>query len=265
MPNGVEGRVASAPAGPPAGTGSGDPTWKALYRTGGIAAFVYVLSGLVVPALLFIPQRYERGMDGDTLLQFIADHRLWWIVLQTLVLGLPSFVAIVFFVALFVSLLPASKSLALMGASIVLTVFVLFIAYYPVTLGIVYLSDLYTTSGPERQASLAAAGEGLIAVIDAFNPLYESVLAVGVLCYALAMLKGVYPRGVAYLGLATAAAVPVALSLWPLVGIGYFWWWLLFVAWFLATGWHLYRLGSDGGQGTAVRSQRDAGVTATDA
>lgn len=36
-------------------------------------------------------------------------------------------------------------------------------AYYPVLLGLVYLSDQYATAGAVRQASLEASAEALIA------------------------------------------------------------------------------------------------------
>ena len=42
-----------------------DPSWRGLYRAGGISAFLYVLLGVVVPGLLFIPVGYQRGMSGD--------------------------------------------------------------------------------------------------------------------------------------------------------------------------------------------------------
>jgi hypothetical protein len=45
-------------------------------------------------------------------------------------------------------------------------------------------------------------------------------------------------------GIATCIVAFIGLALWPVVGVGYFWWWLLFFIWFLAVGWKLYRLGS---------------------
>jgi hypothetical protein len=45
------------------------------------------------------------------------------------------------------------------------------------------------------------------------------------------------------LGIATCIAAFIGLALWPIVGVAYFWWWLLFVIWFIAVGWKLYQLG----------------------
>jgi hypothetical protein len=224
---------------------SPDPSWRGLYRAGGVAAFLYVLLGVVVPGLLFMPVGYERGLDGDTLLRFIADNRTWWVVVQTLSLGSP-ILAIVVFAAIFVALKDVNRGSAAVGALVASTCQVLFVAFYPLTLGVVHLSDQYVTAAGTRRASLAAAAEALVAVLDSYSPLYEGAFAVSILMLSLVMLRGVFPRAVAHLGLATAAAAVVALSLWPIIGMGYFWWWLLFVIWFSGAGWRLYRLGCAG-------------------
>src|ERR1044071_8640466 len=88
---------------------SADPSWQGLYRTGGVAAFLYVLLGVVLPGVLFLPVGYQRGMSGDELLRFVADNRSWWVIVQTLSLGAP-FVAIVVFAAIFVALKDVNKS-----------------------------------------------------------------------------------------------------------------------------------------------------------
>jgi hypothetical protein len=206
-------------------------------------AFLYVLLGVVVPGLLFLPVGYERGMNGDALLRFIADNRTWWIMVQSFSLGAP-ILAIVVFAAIFVALKDVNRSYAALGAIIAITCQILFVAFYPLTLGVVHLSDQYMTAVEARQVSLAAAAEALVAVLDAYNPLYEGAFAISILILSLVMLRGVFPRAVAYLGLAAASAAAVALSLWPLIGMGYFWWWLVIVIWFSGAGLRLYKLGS---------------------
>ena len=94
-----------------------------------------------------------------------------------------------------------------------------------------------------RAISLVTAAEALVAQNGAFNPLYESAFALSVLITSLVMLKGEFPKWVGYLGIANFPAAIVAMSLWPILGVGYFWWWTLFVVWFAAVGWRLYRLG----------------------
>ena len=67
---------------------------------------------------------------------------------------------------------------------------------------------------------------------------------VGILILSLVMLKGFFPKGVAYLGIVTGALGIVSEALRPILGPGYFVYGLLLPTWFLAVGWTLYRLGS---------------------
>lgn len=227
--------VAKTVAGP-------DPSWRGLYKAGGVSAILYVVLAVTVPAVQVLTVQYDFKMDGPTLLQFIAAHRLWWMTLQTLVLG-TSLLAIVSFVALCVALKHLNKSYAAIGAVVASTCQLLFMAYYPVLLGLVYLSDQYVAAADTQRVVLATAAEALIAQNNAFNPLYESVFGVSILIFSLVMLKGVFHKSVAYLGIATCVAAFIGLALWPIVGVAYFWWWLLFIIWFIAVGWKLYRLG----------------------
>ena len=221
-----------------------DPSWKSLYRAGGISALLYVILSLAVPTAQVLTAQYDFKMDGPTLLQFIVSNKLWWIILQTLVLG-SSILAIVSFVALFVALKHLDKSYAAIGTVVAITCHLLFLAYYPVLLGLVYLSDQYVAATDTQRVVFATAAESLIAMNNAFNPLYESLFGISILILSLVMLKGLFHKSVAYLGIATCVAAFIALALWPIVGVAYFWWWLLFVIWFIAVGWKLYSLGSN--------------------
>jgi hypothetical protein len=239
-----EARVTPAPlsAGGATSTTGADPSWRGLYRAGAAAALLYVLLGVILPGLLFLPVGYERGKSGEELLRFIAAHRSRWLAVQTLSLGAP-ILAIVVFAALFAALKDVDKGSAAVGALVAGTCQILFVVFYPLTLGLVHLSDQYVAAEEARRAALAAGAEGVVAVLDAYSPLYEGTFAISILILSRVMLRGVFPRGVAYAGLATAAAAAVALSLWPILGMGYFWWWLLFVVWFCGAGWRLYGLG----------------------
>lgn len=221
-----------------------DSSWKSLYTAGGICAFLYVLFALVVPFFLFMNNTQLSYMvsGSEILTLIISNGNAWWIALQTMVLG-TSFFAIITFVALFVALQHLDKGKAAVGAITAIVIHILFIAYYPVMLGLSHLAKHYQTASDAQQMSFASAAEALLAINNAFNPLYESVFAISILFLSLVMLKGVFHKVVAYLGIITSISAFIALSLWPLVGIGYFWWWLFFMAWFLAVGWKLYRLG----------------------
>lgn len=57
------------------------------------------------------------------------------------------------------------------------------------------------------------------------------------------MLRGVFHKGVGYLGIATGALGTASEVLRPILGIGYLSYGLLLPAWLIAVGWRLYRLG----------------------
>lgn len=222
-----------------------DPSWRGFYLAGGISALAYILVGLIVPFVLFTTTPYHalQITSADTL-AFIASHRLWYFTLQTTVL-VSSIFAILAFAALYLALERAHKSLAALGTLIGITCQILFLAYYPVLLGLIHLSDQYAAASASDAPAIAAAAMPLIAQNNAFNPMYESMFAVGILFLSLAMLRSVFHRAVAYLGIATAVSAFLALSLFGIVGLSYFWWWLLFVFWFVAASWRLIRLGTE--------------------
>jgi hypothetical protein len=221
---------------------SPDSSWRGLYLAGGVSVILYVLLAIVAPAVLFWIAHYDTSMDAETTLRFISQNRTWWMVEQTLTLG-PSIISIVVFLALFVSLKNVNKSFALIGSGIAIVCQILFVAYYPVLIGLTYLSDQYMKVVSEAQrAVLVSAAEGLLAQNNAFNPLYEGVFAVSILILSLVMLKGVFPKATAIMGIATSAAAVTALSLQSILGIGYFWWWFFFLIWFVLVGWKLFRM-----------------------
>lgn len=219
-----------------------DPSWKGFYRAGGIAAFLYVLLGLIVPTVMVDIVQYDFDLHGEAFLQFVGTHKSWFIALQTMVLG-AGILAVVTFAALFLALKHVNKSYAALGALVAITMQILFVAYYPVVLGQAYMSEQYLTGGPAQQAELIASIEVLVAQINQFNPLYESVFAISILILSLVMLKGVFHKAVGYLGIFTFVAAFVGFALWPVIGVAYFFWWLPFMAWYIAVGWKLYRLG----------------------
>ena len=219
------------------------PSWNGIFIVGAGAAFGYVLLGIIAPALLYFPVGYPRTSDGETLLTFIADHRAWWLALQTLTLG-SGFLAIPVFAAIFVALSQMEKGYAAVGSVLAISCQILFVSFYPGTLGMLFLSDQYAVADFERREDLVAAAEAVTAPLDAYNPLYETVFAASVLILSLVMLRGVFSKWTAFLGIAAAASELVGVSLLSLIGMGYFWWWLVFAVWFLAVGWNLWHIRS---------------------
>jgi hypothetical protein len=221
-----------------------DSAWRRFYTVGGVCAGLYVLFALLIPGVMVtaVSDFWDILVDPPSLLAFINDNKLYWHIVQGGVLE-ASILLIITFSAIYLTLKHVDRVFAAIGAIISIATQLLFMAYYPVLLGLVYLSDQYATADAARRASLEASAEALIAQNSAFNPIYEALMGIGVLFLSLAMLKGVFPRVVGYLGIATCVAALIGLSLFPIVGLGYFLWWALFIVWLLAVGWQLYKLG----------------------
>lgn len=223
-----------------------DPSWKDLYRAGGISALLFVVPILVAIVLIVIAPP-PLSADGATTLRYIASQKILYTIEQVLWVAPCVFAAIVF-LALFPALKHLNKSYAALGALIGFASWVVGLAI-PTTGGgapvLVYLSDQYMTAATAAQhTAFATAAEVFIA---GNNITYAiGILApVGMLIISLVMLKGVFPRGVAYLGIVTGALGIVSEALRPLIGPGYIVYGLLLPAWFLVVGWKLYRLSGD--------------------
>jgi len=218
-----------------------DTSWKALYRLGSVAAVLYVVLAVLIPLVLVVSVDYDFELDGAALLEFIAEHRTWWITLQGLVLG-PSVMLIFAFAALYVALRQLEKTIAAIAALIAISSQILFLAYFPVVTGLAYLSDQFVAAvSPERRAALVGGAEALAAMNNAYGP-SDTMIALGVLLYSLVMLKGVFRRSVAYLGMAVFVAAVIGAALKPVVGAAYLWWWALFVPWIIAVAIKLHTL-----------------------
>lgn len=219
-----------------------DPSWSGLYIVGGISSILYIVLALLVPAVMIAIPRYDLTLGAHELLQLIAEHTTWWMMLQGLVLETSIFL-IVTSAALFVALRHLNKSLSLIGALVLGTSQVLFMAYYPVLLGLTDLSKKYAAATGDAREVFATAGEALIAQNAGFNPVYEVLFAAGIAIFAVMMLKGVFGKFLAWLGIANLVAALVAMALFPVIGLAYFFWWVFPAVWLVAVGWRLIVLG----------------------
>jgi hypothetical protein len=226
---------------PAHGVAGFDPEWRRLYRWGGVCALLYILLAIVIPLGLVLAPGYDFELGGAALLEHIAANRTWWFLVQGLVLA-PSVLAIVTFGALFVATAHLDRAMASVGALLGITSQVLFLAYFPVVNGLGYLSDQYAAASPARRTALEGGAEALVAMNNAYGP-SDTLIAVGVFFFSLAMLRGPFPRPLAYLGLCTLPAAVLGALLKPVLGAAYLWWWVLFVVWFAAVAVELLRLG----------------------
>lgn len=228
--------LAEAVAGP-------DPSWKRLYWAGGISALLASLVYLIAIVVEFtMPEAPTSG--GVATLEYIAAHRSVYILQQILWLA-PSILLIVVFLAFYPALKDLDKSFAAIGSVLGIASWAVTLAY-PATGGgapaLVYLSDQFGAASTDAQrAAFAAAAETFIAQ-NYVATLMGVLEALGVLIVALVMIKGIFRRGVAYLGIATGAIGIVSEALKPILGIGYIVYGLLILVWLIAIGWELFRL-----------------------
>jgi hypothetical protein len=159
----------------------------------------------------------------------------------------PSVFAAVIFLALFHALKHLNKSYAALGALAGIVSWALGLAI-PTTGGgapvLVYLSDQYLAATTAAQHTAFATAAEVFLAENNITSAVGILAPVGILITSLVMLKGVFPKGVAYLGIVTGVLGIVSEALRPIIGPGYFVYGLLLPTWFLAVGWTLYRLGS---------------------
>ncbi|HET9918368.1 MAG TPA: hypothetical protein VFQ30_00905 [Ktedonobacteraceae bacterium] len=239
-------RVGKAPAEPAA---SVDASWRNLYRVGGICAMLAGALYIAALALDFIvPPAPLSG--GAATLQYIASHRSFYIIEQTLWL-VPGVLLMVTFLAIPMALKHLNKSYVAIGALIGVASWALSLAW-PTTGGgghaLVYLSDQYVvaTSAAQR-AAFAAAAEGFIAQ-NTIPTIIGILQPIGILILSLVMLKGVFHKGVASLGIVTGLLGMVSETLRPIMGLSYAVYGVLLILWFLVIGWNLFWLASSRSQ-----------------
>jgi len=225
-----------------------DPSWRSLYRAGGVSAALYVVL-IIIPIVLLTTTPQPPLSGGAATLQYIASHKPVYLIELVSFVGL-SLPAMIVFLALYMALKQLNKSYAALGTIVAIASEVIALAYNssPPSLntGLLYLSDHYVAATTAAQRAVeATAAEGLIAVSNAVNAA-GILTALGILILSLVMLKGVFPKGVAYLGIVTGALGIASEALRDMIGPGYFVYGLLLPLWFLAVGWKLYRLGSSG-------------------
>lgn len=236
----VTSRVARAPGRATAGP---DPSWKGLYRAGGVAGLLAGVIYIVAMVLIFTtPAPPTAG--GVVTLEYIAGHRSLYILKQILWLG-PSVLAMVVFLALYPALKQVNRSYAALGAVLGIAAWALSLAWPTTGEGspiLVALSDSYAAAptATERTA-FATAAEVLIAT-EAIPTIIGVLQTVGILIISLVMIKGVFPKWVAYLGVVTGAIGVVSEALISVLGIVYAIYGVLVIVWFFVIGWQLYRL-----------------------
>jgi hypothetical protein len=196
-----------------------------------------------------MPQPPVSG--GAATLEYIASNKVIYITELVLFLA-PSVVAMIVFLALYMALKHLNKSLAAIGALIAIASQIIGLAYNssPQSLNgaLVLLSDQYmAATNAIQRAAFATAAQSLIAVANSVSA-SGILFSIGILIISLVMLKGVFHKGIAYLGIVTGTIAIFSETFRPVIGIGYIVFFILEVIWFIAVGWKLFRLGKKGSE-----------------
>jgi len=232
-----------------------DPSWRSLYIAGGISGvLIGILLVLAIVLLSITPQAPSSG--GVATLRYIASNRLLYIVGQVIGFA-PVFLEIVVFLALLMALKGFNKSATAIGS--VLAIISQAIVLASVNFGgLVSLSDNYMAAATDAQrAVFANAAEWAIAYNNSVSASgIDAIMtscAIGVLILSLVMLKGVFHKAIAILGITTGILGIISafgifispLPVTPQLGIGYTLYAFFLTIWFVAVGFKLYKLGKD--------------------
>ena len=224
-----------------------DPGGKWLYRTGGIAAFILVI-GWFLTFPLYAAGGGPAPLGAEArLIHYAGREPAWWAILWLMVFTDFLYVGIV--LALYQSLKRLDQSMMLLFIACKgLFVFLDLAVGWPNHAALFNLSRLYAAAASEAQrAAIVSAAAAPSAVLDSLLPSVYSIVvpALGTLFASLVMLKGIFNKGTAYLGLAVGVTGIVAfadpfMGAWGKVHIVNA---LLATIWFLLVGWRLYKLG----------------------
>jgi hypothetical protein len=223
-----------------------DPYGKWLYRVGGLSALVLGIAYVAIVPLYASVGAPPSG--GEARLHYLVGKTtVWWAILGLSVLTDVLFVPVAF--ALYLALKGVNRNAMLIATALVGLFVVLDLAVtWPNYAALISLSGKYAAATTAERATYVAAANYASAVLtSSLEAVYSIlVLSLGVLLIGLVMLKGIFGKSTAYLGVLTgilgivAAVGPFlvsALSVTIIITS------VLTTAWVLLVGFRLYRLG----------------------
>jgi hypothetical protein len=224
-----------------------DPGGKWLYRVGGISAIVLGIAYIIIIAL-YVPVGVPPTGAEARLMYVAGNTTLWWAILGLSVLTDFLFIPLAF--SLYAALKGINKNLMLMGTALVLLFVVLDLAItWTNYASIITLSGQYAsaTNDAERAVFVTAAIYPTMMLESRLLFVYNTLtLSVGILMTGVVMLKGIFSKTTAYLGVATGILGIVAVvgpffvsALSAAIIIAS----ILTTAWVMFAGYRLYRLG----------------------
>jgi hypothetical protein len=221
-----------------------DSTW--LYRVGGVSALLLGI-GYVITFPLYAWVGAPPGGGEAWLVYSTGKTTVWWAILGLSVATDFLFVPVA--LALYVAIRRANNSAMLVAAGFILLFAVLDLAVtWSNYAARIRLSEHYAaaTSDAQRAAYVAAAEYASAVLTSTLEGVYSIVtLSLGILTTSLVMLRGVFNKLTAYVGVATGVLGVVSVA-GPLIssalGATIIVASILTTLWILLTGYRLYRL-----------------------
>lgn len=225
-----------------------DPDGKWLYRVGGISALILSIGYIIIIAL-YVPMGAPPSGVEARLMYLAGNMTAWWAILGLSVLT--DFLFIPVALALYLALKGINRDAMLMATACVVLFVVLDL---PLTWtnydALITLSGRYTAAESDAQRAVFITAATYPSTVLESNLLfvYNSLtLAIGILLTGLVMLKGIFSKSTAYLGLATGifGIVAVASSFFAssVSSVSIILASILTVIWALFAGYRLLRLG----------------------
>jgi len=221
-----------------------DERW--VHRAGGLSAILFGVAYIVIIAL-YIPMGAPPSGVEERLTYIAGNRTAWWAILGLSVLT--DFLLAPVALSLYLALKGINKNAMLMATAFVGLFVLLDLAItWTNYASLIILSDSYTTVTDEiqRTAIVTAATAPALILESSLLFIYNSLtLAIGILLTGLVMLKGVFSKGMAYLGIATGVLGIVAVvgsmfvsALGTVIILAS----ILTTIWVLFAGFRLYRL-----------------------
>jgi hypothetical protein len=220
-----------------------DPEGSWLYRVGGISAIVLGIAYIVIIALYI--QVGAPPDSGEVWLKYLAGKTtVWWAILGLSVLTDFLFAPVA--LSLYLALKEVNRNLMLVATAFVGLFIILDLAVtWPNYASLITLSSNYAAATNDTQrAAFVAAANYASAVLPYSQTVYSIlVISFGILLVGLVMLKGIFRKSSAYLGLVTGIlgiiSVISALNVTIIITS------ILTIAWVCLVGYRLYRLGRE--------------------
>jgi hypothetical protein len=220
-----------------------DPEGKWLYRVGGISALVLGIAYIVIIALYIQVGAPPSG--GEVWLKYLAGKTtVWWVILGLSVLTDFLFAPVA--ISLLLALKEVNRNLILVATAFVGLFIILDLAVtWPNYASLITLSSNYAAATNDTQRAAFAAATNYASAVLPYGQTVYSILAIsfGILLVGLVMLKGIFRKSSAYLGLVTGIlgiiSVVSALNVTIIITS------ILTIVWVCLVGYRLYRLGKE--------------------